>query len=78
MTTDTDPTAPPGDGRPFRRRYHHDARGRLVAVVDDAGWRIDLEYDAAGNRTRRVVSTTSDGATDGAVGAGPAEGPTGG
>ncbi|HSL57208.1 MAG TPA: RHS repeat domain-containing protein [Acidimicrobiales bacterium] len=56
MTTGADPTTPTADAHAFRRRYEHDARGRLVAVVDDAGWRIDLEYDASGNRVRRVVS----------------------
>jgi YD repeat-containing protein len=50
----------------FRRRYAYDAAGQLVAVEDDAGWRIEYEYDPSGNRIRRTV-TREDGD------AGPAE-----
>jgi YD repeat-containing protein len=48
---------------PFRRRYAYDAAGQLVAVEDDAGWRVEYEHDPAGNRVRRTV-TRMDAGTD--------------
>lgn len=41
---------------PFRRRYAYDAAGQLVAVEDDAGWRIEYEHDPSGNRVRHTVT----------------------
>jgi YD repeat-containing protein len=45
--------------RPFRRRYSYDAAGQLVAVEDDAGWRIEYEYDPNGNRLRHTVTAAA-------------------
>ncbi len=47
---------------PFRRRYFYDAAGRLVAVEDDAGWRIEDEHGPSGNRVRRTVTREHAGA----------------
>jgi YD repeat-containing protein len=55
---------------PFRRRYTYDAAGQLVAVEDDAGWRIEYEHDPSGNRVRRAVTGTG---TGDAGDAGPSE-----
>lgn len=47
----------------FRRRFTYDDRGRLVSVVDEAGWTIDYEHDQAGNRTRRRAGPQPTGGT---------------
>ena len=48
--------------QPFRRRYAYDAAGQLVAVEDDAGWRIEYEHDPSGNRIRRTVTVAREDA----------------
>ena len=36
--------------------YVYDDLGRLTQIVYDDGWAIQISYDAAGNRTARVVA----------------------
>lgn len=57
---------------PFRRRYAYDDAGRLVAVEDDAGWRIEYEHDPSGNRIRRTVTRDDAGVVEGTDPAEPA------
>ena len=54
--------------------YDYDALGRLIQVTKDDDTVIEYEYDAAGNRKRKEVSTGGSGGSGGS-GGGPVNNP---
>ena len=48
-------------------QYDYDTQHRLIRVVYEDGTTIEYEYDASGNRTRRVSTILADPVLDGQV-----------